>query len=365
VNDQQQLALDLAKSLESTASNLQRVSEKTSSKLAAWAFLQWDLRARAVSKGLPHAHEMLYTREALEQASHYRIAQYHASLFPRDSLVADLTCGIGSDLLALAERGPARGYEVDSERLELAAWNLQINGHSADLRLEDSTVAEWNFEFAIADPARRIGGRRTLHPSSFTPNPAKIAERAHEKRLVLMKLSPMLHDSFLKNYAKRLEFVSFGGECREALAFMGTDVQPGRFAVHLESGSKLEAADLQTVESPASYLYEADPAVIRAHALGSFGVPGLGDSNGYLTSDEKIESVLLKSYRVLAHGRFDTKSLRLRLREMEIGTVVVKSRTTEIDVTNVSKQLKGAGRNGIVAFYPVGKSIRFAIVERI
>src|SRR5688500_1564819 len=110
-----QRALDLAEGQAATAPNIERVSREVGAEAARWAFLQWELRARARAK-FARADEMLFTREALEQATHERVAEYHASRFPHDELVVDMTAGIAADLIALAKRGPAIGYELDSER---------------------------------------------------------------------------------------------------------------------------------------------------------------------------------------------------------------------------------------------------------
>lgn len=364
---EREVALGLAQGLKPSAGNIDRVARATSSKLAAWAFLQWELRAKAAAKELPNAEHMLLTREALEQASHFRVAQYHASLFPNDVLVADLTCGVGSDLLALAKHGQSRGYEIDPERLEYAEWNLRMNGIMADLRLEDSLAARWEFEYALADPARRVEGRRTLDPEDFSPNPRALAERMAGLRLGLMKLSPLLPDAFLEGLGPRLEFVSLGGECREALVHCGSEASGGRFAVHVETGERLAAREVSVVEEPLEFFYEADPAAIRAHALGSVdGVVGLGDSNGYLTSGEEVPSAWLTAYRVLASGPFDLKSVRRRAGELGAGAVVVKSRAPGMDVVKLGKALKGDGKMPlIVALYLLGRSVRYAVLERL
>lgn len=364
---EREVALALAEGLKPTAGNVDRVARATSPKLAAWAFLQWELRGKAAAKQLPKSEHMLFTREALEQASHFRVARYHASLFPDDVLVADLTCGIGSDLLALAKRGQLRGYEIDPERLEYAEWNLGVNGIMADLRLEDSLAGRWDFEYALSDPARRVEGRRTLDPEDFAPNPRALAERMGNLRLGLIKLSPLLPDAFLEGLGSRLEFVSFGGECREALVHCGSDAAGGRFAVHVESGEKLAAREVSVMDEPLEFFHEADPAAIRAHGLGSLeGVVGLADSNGYMTSSEQVRSVWLTAYRVLASGPFDLKTVRRKVGELGGGAVVVKSRAPGMDVVKLGKALKSDGKRPLVmALYLLGRSVRYAVLERL
>lgn len=360
-------ALKLAEGLAPTASNLQRVAATTSDIASGWAFTQWQLRKEATRKGFPRASEMLFTREALEQATHFDVARFHASRFPKGLLVADLTFGIGSDLIALAERGPVIGFDVDGVRVECAQHNLALYGLEAELRWENCLEADWEFQYALGDPSRRVEGRRTLDPDDFEPNPHLLAKKMSGLRLGLLKLSPILQDDYLTSLGTELAFVSYAGECREALVACGSEATAGRFALKVETGEKLDSGEAAfSVQDPEAFFYEADPAAIRAHVLASFSIAALGNSNGYLTSGLEVRSTWLTGYRVLASGRFDMKATRALLMKLGIGSVVVKSRVSGLDVARIGKDLSTSGKkDGIVALYPVGKSVRFVVIERL
>ena len=362
-------ALDLSQGLPPNPKNLQRVAAETNPDAARWAFSQWELRKRAQTKHLPHASELLLTKEALEQATHYEIARYHAGLFPPGALVADLTTGVGSDLIAMAERGPVRGYEIERERYECAVYNCFVCGAAAEVVNRDCLAGEWDFEYAVADPARRVAGKRTSDPAEFEPNPALLSARMASLKLGIIKLSPLLPDEFLRGLGPGLQFVSFGGECREALVLCGQEAPSGRWAVMVGQESLLEERQISSeAQVPDRFLYEADPAVIRAHAMGS--LPGadamslLGDSNGYLTSSVESASPWVKSYRVVDSGRFDLKQVRASLRELGRGCRVVKSRAKGVEAETLLKQIRCAGNaEAILVLYAVEKSVRYALVE--
>lgn len=362
-------ALELARGLPANPKNLDRVARESDARTAQWAFTQWELRKRAAAKQFPRAEELLYTREALEQATHFALATYHASLFPKGALVADLTCGIGSDLIALAGRGPVRGYEIDAERFECALHNLQTCGFEGQVLNADCRQNPWDFHYAIADPSRRVAGKRTANPDEFAPNPEELAVRMKDLRLGLIKLSPLLPDPFLARLGTGLQFVSYGGECREALVICGSEAPSGRWAVKIGEAHALpEAAVPRAEDSPEDFLYEADPAAIRAHAMGS--IPGadsmaaLGDSNGYLTSRVHSPSPWVKKYRVLASGRFDAKEIKVRLRELGRRCTIVKSRAPGIDADELLKKVRSEGDgDSVLVLFPVQKSLRYAIVE--
>lgn len=370
MNQPEQAALNLSEGLGPTAGNLARVAKATSESVARWAFEQWSLRKRAKTK-FARAAEMLFDTEALEMATGEIVAHYHASKFPSGVLVVDLTCGIGADLIALAGRGPATGLEMDPVRAEIARHNLSVHGLRAEVAVGDCLRQDWEAEYAFCDPARRRAGRRTLDIDEFSPNPRLVAERFRELELGGMKLSPMLSDHDLESLGGDLEFISYGGECREALIWISRSRSSGaRRAIHVETGSSIDAGkDPISTESPAGFIYEADPAAIRAHCLGEIcsqnNLCALADSNGYLTGDKLIGSPWLTGYTVLRHHSADLKRTRLALKDLGGGTPVVKCRGVQIDVDRLRKDLRGPGNELVVMVYSVGRSLQHAICRRV
>ncbi len=66
---------------------------------------------------------MFFTARGLEQATDEIVAACTASRFPRGLPLAELCCGIGGDLLALAHRGPVVGVDRDPAAAILADAN--------------------------------------------------------------------------------------------------------------------------------------------------------------------------------------------------------------------------------------------------
>ena len=364
-----QEALARAEGLHASPSVVAKVAKATSNEAASWAFTQWVLRKQARTK-FALADQMLFTREALEQSTGEQLARYHASKFPRGVLAADLTTGIGADLIALAARGPAVGYELDEERAEYARHNLAAHGVEAEIRVADSLGANWDFELAFADPSRRVGGSRTLNPVDFQPNPIALGQRMTSLSRGVLKLTPMLPDRYFRELGGKTEFLSLGRECREALVIFGNG-GPDRTAIHVETGGVLPEGDPpRGAPEPMAFLYEADPAAIRGDCLGTLArdldIYGLGDSNGYLTGDRLwLQSCWLTPYRVLGSHRADVSLTKKLLSELGGGTPVIKSRAG-IDVEALRKKLRLDGkRELIVAVYEVGRSLRHVILEAI
>lgn len=361
-------ALALAKERKPTPNEIQRVAESTSPEAARWAFTQWGLRARATMK-FSDAERMLFVREALEQATHEAVAAYHASRFPEGVLVADIGCGIGGDLIAFARRGPVVGYELDRERAAYARYNLATLGLAAEVRGQNGVSALGEFDYVFADPARRLDGKRIVPFASYRPDPRSLAQAGRAKTLMGIKLSTLMSDVDLAALGVGVEFVSFGGECREALLWTGEMATPGFWAVQVESGERLERTTLPAaVPEPGRFLFEADPAVIRAHALGALaerhGVLPLGDSKGYLTGDHRTVSPWLTTYEVLATVPLREDEIRSALGQLGAKVDAIKSRARLVDLARWRRRVAGPGREPVVlVMFPVGHRIRAAIVR--
>lgn len=354
-------ALALAQGREADANAIADVAAQTSPEAAAWAFTQWRLRERAKRK-FARAEQMLFSAEALEQATHEQVAAYHATLFPIGALIGDLTTGIGGDAIALAGRGPVLGYELDGARAALARHNLAAHSLGGEVREEDCLGADWSFDFAFADPARRVEGRRTLRMDEFQPDPARLAERMKGLRLGAIKLSPLLKDEELMALGGRVEFLSHEGECKEALVVLGADSgEPAYEAVHIESGERLAGSPspqrMTLTDEPETWFFEADPAAIRAHALPAlaerYDLFPLGRSNGYLTGRSNVESSWLKAYRIVGFAPTDPRQAGRALTELNAATPAVKTRSANIDPFEFGRKLRLKGRRNLVlAFFP-------------
>lgn len=302
-------------------------------------------------------------------ASSSAVAAYHASQFPVGAQVVDLTAGIGADTLALARRGPVRAIEMDAERARLLQHNLAVHGLDAEVVVGDA-LDEPAAEYLFADPARRSGQRHSRHLESYQPSPeALLAAHPVAKRFAI-KLSPMLPDGELEGLsggrAYRLEFLSVDGECPEVLFIVGSEIEETwRGAVMLPSGERLGEDPLyDVVDTAGAWVYEANPAAIRAHGLGSFGIPGLGDSNGYLTSDSPVTSPWLRGFRVLDDGPLDVKRIRQVLVSLGARTPEVKLRAVKEDPSRLRKLWRSEGtRDVVVMLYPVVPKIRAVVAE--
>lgn len=352
------LALELAKGLAPSPKNLARVAKETDDDASRWAFQQWELRKRAAKK-FPHASKMLFVGEALEQATRHEVARYHASRFPAGELVADLTAGIGGDLAALMDRGPAVGFEIDLERAFCASFNTDGKVYQ-----KDCFATNWDWQYAFADPGRRVEKSRNVALQDYQPSPIELARRMKQLRLGGMKLSPMNQDDVLEEFGGRLEFLSYGRECLEAVVWLGKDAIPGRFAVHIETGEQLESSG-ERIETKQvwDFIFEADPAAIRAHCLHTLcnrhDLSELAETNGYLVGKNNVVSPWLSSFRILATAGFHERDLK------SFGPISeIKTRGVPLDPAKLLHRANKSSTGNTLLLFKIDRSIHYALAER-
>jgi hypothetical protein len=309
------------------------------------------------------------------------VAKFHAELFPKSKRVVDLTAGVGFDALVLAERGPVTALELNKDTYENLLVNAQLAKHPITAVKADSlTFDASNEKYVYADPMRRGEGEwggnvhtiRKANLDNYEPDPRRLVEQFSDVELGLLKLSPLLFDAELDSLGPKRTFVSFGGECREVLVEWGRTAGIGVYAVHVESGEVVPSAEVAgCVTECGEFLYDADPALVRAHALGQWTeLSELGDSVGYLTGNVEVDSPWLRAYRVLYDGRGDVKATKLALRNLNRRVEEVKKRHARgVDSESLMRGVRWSQEKALpvcsLVVYAVGKSFRHALVEKV
>ena len=142
--------------------------------LVAAAFTQQSLRMAGREK-FSRAQDMFFTRAGLEQASSELAAGHTARRFAGLGPVADLCCGIGGDLIALAgAAGPVLAVDADPDTLAFALRNAAVNHVGAAVSGVCADVKELDLgpgavEAVFIDPARRGRGQRMRTGDSQPP----------------------------------------------------------------------------------------------------------------------------------------------------------------------------------------------------
>ncbi len=321
---------------------------------------QIELRRRGGQKFAAAAH-MFFTQLGWEQATDEWVAAYKASRFPADAPVADLCCGIGGDLLALARRGPVTGVDRDPAVALLAAANARAVVPQATVALVATDVETFDVgEFAAwhIDPDRRPEGRRTTRVELHEPGPAAIDRLRAARAEAAVKLAPAATLPEAWKAEAELEWISRGGECRQLVCWFGTLARDAgrRRATMIDprAGVLRSIVGLGDEHPPqarslGAYLYEPDAALLAAgltatvaaeHQLAAI-TPGVG----YLTGDRVLADAALAGFAVREVLPLDQRRLRALLRERNIGRLEIKKRGVDTDIEKLRQELRLSGEH--------------------
>lgn len=342
------------------------------------------LRQRAAAK-FPAAPHLFFTAEALEQATAWPIAQHRAAWIDHHAPpgpILDLGCGIGGDLLALAQRRPVIGIDLDPVRLRFAAANLAALGLTDRVQL---IAADWTQLLAagqlpaagaaFADPARRNGAQRLFHLHQLQPPLSALLALQQQVRALGVKVMPGVADEELPADCS-VEFISHEGVCKEGILWFGSLAQGKRWAsVHTPLGWLTLATDqipppLGLLPVP-GYLHEPDGAVIRAHALGwlctTLRAHLFDDQIAYLVGEDRLTHPLVQSFRIDEVHPFSLKVLNARLQARAVGQVELKKRGFPLAPEELRPRLTlvAGGKPGVVIFTRRGDERLMLIGERL
>ena len=332
--------------------------------LAAAAMVQARLRARAVTKFGADAARMYFTVEGLEQATTGVVAAHHATRYPTNARIADLCCGIGGDLHALAVAHDVLGVDRDPLTAAVAAANIAALGldRAAVRRTDVTTFDLEGYDAAFLDPARRVAGRRIFDVGHYQPPWSFISELVRRVGDVGVKVAPGIpHD--LVPPAAEAEWVSVGGDVKEAGlwfgALRGANVRH-RATLFNTTGTSatLTDADLPAhappVGPPRRFLYEPDGAVIRAGLVAAVvaqvGGTLLDPTIAYVTSDTEVPTPFARVWPITDALPFNLKRVRAYLRERGIGQVVVKKRGSPLEPEALIHDLRLSGPHAATLF---------------
>lgn len=350
--------------------------------LVATALTQARLRGRAVEKFGADAAGMYFTPDGLEQATRAEVAAHRAARFARlGAPAADLCCGIGADLVALARAGlPVTGVERDPLTAAVARANAAALALTATVRTGDATAMDPDAGGAVfCDPARRPSGgprgaggrgRRIFDPEAYSPPLSMALDLASRTRGGCVKVAPGIPHEAVPDDTEA-EWVSWRGEVKEAALWLGALTELGapesranahtaargagaararRRATLLPSGATLTdepGLGAPPVSGVRRYLYEPDGAVIRAHLVAGVAarVDGalIDPAIAYITADRLTPTPFARAYEIEDVLPFSVKRLRAALRERGVGTLTIKKRGSAVDIDRLHRDLRPSG----------------------
>jgi len=339
-----------------------------------------ELRRRARVK-FQHAGRMFFTRQLLEQATDDTVAAYKAQRLAAGERLADLCCGIGGDLMAMAHQGPVVGIDRDPVAVVLAEANCRAVGLTgAEVQLADvcQSCVE-SFSAWHADPDRRPEGKRTTRVEAHEPDLTVLERLLSKNPNAALKLAPAAELPAAWRETAEFEWIGSRGECRQQMVwFRNLARHPGR---HTATVFTAGAAEPRTVHgdvdleiplaaSLGRFVFEPHAAVLAAELTGvlanAHGLSCISPGIAYLTGDAPVSDPVLACFEVTEILPLDPKHLRDAVRERGIGHLEVKKRGVKIDPDEVRKQLHLRGDNSATLIItPIKKKIAAVLAKRV
>jgi hypothetical protein len=318
---------------------------------AAAVLTQASLRRSAVGKLGDRAATLFLTRDGLEQATRPAVARWRADGFLSSGVAAvwDLGCGLGLDALAMMGAGLAvTAIEKDPVTATFAAANL---GASARVLAADITDLHGQIPDDVGvflDPARRTARGRSWDIADLTPSWDVVTAYVDGSRVACVKLGPGVPYRVLPDHAETV-WVSDHGDLVEAALWAGPGAAPRRrSALLLPQGASLEATvDTTPIGPIQSWLYEPDPAVIRAGAVpalaNTLDATGIAPGVAYLTTEEHRPTAYATAFEVLGRLPYRERDLRAWVKENRVGTLEIKKRGVDVDPAALRRRLSPKG----------------------
>lgn len=344
--------------------------------LVAAALTQQSLRVAAREK-FSRAAGMYFTRAGLEQASAEQTAGHSAVRFAHLARVADLCCGIGGDLSALASVArQVLAVDADLETLAFAMRNVAVSGASGRVIAVCADVRDLGLagiEAAFIDPARRAGGRRLRTGDSEPPLEWCFALAAQVPRVCVKAAPGLPHDLVPGGW--EAEFVAVGRALKEALLWSpgfatttrrATVLPAGDAGVpsarerlvtsageslamgpadSLLTGSTLVAGDSPPapVAEPGEYLLDPNPAITRAGLVADLarelGAWQIDPMIAFLSLDRPASTPFARTLRILESMPWREREAARKLRELGIGAADIRRRGLAGDVQQIHRRL--------------------------
>lgn len=313
-----------------------------------------------VKNKLPFSKNWLMTDKNAQQSSDCLLAAYNGSLFKDFDTIADICCGIGSDLLYLSKYcKQCLAVDTDKDILAMAEYNMHFfkrkNINYLNIKAEDFDLP---VNAIFIDPDRRISNKRFIDPNELSPAFTHIAELIKKYVNVAVKLSPVFDYEDKTYNSFSFDFVSVKNELKECLLKTGdlANKNNNKKAVILPEKLIFEQKNhpLTEVSEIKKYIFEPDVSIIRAHLVNDFAYENnvfrIDENIALLTSDSLLTTRFGVSYEVIDFFPYSLKKLNNYLKANTIGVADIKTRGFSETVENFRKKIKLKGYGKVTLF---------------
>ncbi|HLD40444.1 MAG TPA: methyltransferase domain-containing protein [Candidatus Nanoarchaeia archaeon] len=298
------------------------------------------------------AGKLHYRDEDIRWATHELAAEYRAQRLKCKTII-DIGCGIGFQSFAFAKNcKKVYAIEIDPEKIKLAAKNALILGWkniefiSGDALSEKVISKLKGVEMVFCDPERSPEERQrnvaTIKPS--IPELLKKYRALTEN--IAIEFPPQITEI---PFDCEREYLSIDGALNRLTLYFGDLKKCERSAIVLPGKERLcsdENATLKETELPGEYLYEADPAIVKADLLAELSektgtaLYGKG-KNVFFTADKKIKTPFFKNaFKVIEMCAQEEHEIIAALQKHQAGQVILRFSVDPKEYWRIRKKIE-------------------------
>jgi precorrin-6B methylase 2 len=287
---------------------------------------------------IKHSEEkkLFYDEEDLRWATNEFIARHRADRL-RCDIIADLGCGVGFQAFTFAKTcNRVIGVEIDKRKIEFARKNAEVLGVKniefiQGDALDNAVISRLSeADVIFCDPERKPEEKeRTL--SSIKPDVKKlVAKYSKITKAIAFELPPQIKTI---PFDCEKEYSSVDGKLNRLTVYLGALKMCERSAVVLPEGRVLRnnsEAMLTKADEIYHYLYEADPAVVKADLLAELSAESgtmlfEETKQAFFTSDKLVNNDFFKNtFEVLEQCRFEDKEIIEALKKQGASKVLLR-----------------------------------------
>jgi len=304
-------------------------------------------------------NKLFFDQPGLRYSTPEAVADYRAKRLKCD-IIADVSCGIGGQLLYFAKYcKKVYGVEINAKRAIIAALNAKaMEAENIRIVVGDSLSDDVHSilkdsEVVFSDPARPSGEEvRTM--DNLKPNPVKIVERYKDiTEKLAFELPPQMPPERVERWLNgEKEYTSLDFKLNRLALYMDELARSDVSVVSLPSEERVtsqdEVAEIESTSCIRSFVYEVDPAVVKAgllkNLIGRLGfeteILNEDKRRTLLTSDDELDSAFLRRYRVIQITDFGVESIKRALRDTGARKVTLRFSLLPSEYWDVRKKLE-------------------------
>ncbi|MDP3698160.1 MAG: methyltransferase domain-containing protein [Nanoarchaeota archaeon] len=298
------------------------------------------------------AKKLHYRDEDIRWATHELAAEYRAQRLKCKTIV-DIGCGIGFQSFAFAKTcKKVYAIEIDTEKIKLAEKNAKILGWKniefiPGDALSEKVIAQLkDVEIVFCDP-ERSPEERQRNVATIKPNIPELLKKYRAlTENIAIEFPPQITEI---PFDCEREYLSIDGALNRLTLYFGDLQKCERSAVILPGKERLcsdENSTLEETDQLGEYLYEADPAAVKAGLVAE-----LSEETGaelydegkavFFTGDKKIQSHFFKNvFKVVDMCAQEEHEIMTILQKHDAGKVILRIPVDPAEYWKIRKKME-------------------------